>query len=710
MEYFHKSLEIDMSTFVMKLTRAYLEQNRELEIKETSRLITCTCSKCNFKLVYNKDASTITESNTTHQCEQTNEPRLALPKIFINRCVFQAFVHGKLTKSGVKSIINEDLTRAYSFSDKEDMSIANAIKTLKKEMGINVLDGWSYIESFLRKYSNDNGGDLVSLEYNDSRISRMFIKTPYTSVIEGFKEKLLFMDGCFVAASYGGCLLILITVSPEKKLIPISMCYCSSESKENTMFFLDKNRNLLTDGTTVITDHAKAFEEALKNYPVRHGLCLFHLVQKLKNQAREHIEIMAKTDSQDVYELHKRILERDYPSVYRKLVGYLDKYFFYDGAPKRFGYLSSSPIESFNSLMLEERKDSIIKIFDRFIELSEKACNDVKTTLRQRYNQTQIQAFINECTRLPEKTTSACPLWILDMIDKTQDNRMLEFIPSLSNSRTKVFLKVSSYKGFSGIDRYTVNTSTGECTCGRTSDYGYPCPHLQKAIGRKSIEFISDFWNLSKMGGFLKVSFVRTTTSGLEQSTVDVRPETVLKPGRPKSRFKTFGEMYWKGASKKLLTDALVSVESNPKQKLLTDYKNGIEIRNETQSSSYLSIKAACRLVQSAMKVHSLNKRKILIDKVAITLDRNQFLSLKVCKKETSQLCRYARSVLARNQDDNDVKKVYDTLIKERSEIISLIESYERLFGVYEKIMKLVEMESNLKKIIDAIALDFDND
>ena len=699
---------MDLNTFVLKLTRAYIEQDKKLKIKESVRLITCTCANCDFKIAYNKDTNTIIESNTQHQCTQSSEQSLSLPKIFINRCVFQAFIHGKLTKSGVKAIINEDLTRTHLFSDKEDMSIANAIKSLKKEMGIGVLDGWNHIESFLRRYSNDNGGDLISLEYNNSRISRLFIKAPYTSVIENFKEKLLFMDGCFVAASYGGCLLILITISPEKKLIPISMCYCNSESKENTMFFLDKNKELLTDGTTVITDHAKAFEEALKCYPVKHGLCLFHLVQKLKSQAREHIEIMAKADSLEVYELHKRILERDYPSVYRKLKGYLDKYFFYDGAPKRFGYLSSSPIESFNSLLLEERRDSIIRVFDRFIELGERACNDIQHLLRQRYGYTQIQSFVNDSIELPKGTTSAYPLWILDMIDKAQDNKTIEFVPSMSNSRMKVFIKVSSYKGFSGIERFTVNINTGECSCRRTDEYGYPCIHLQKAMGRKSVEYISDFWNLSRFGEFLKITFVRTTQNGLEPSKTDVRPETVLKPGRPKSRYKTFGEVYWKNTSKKILTDTVVSMEANPRQKLLSDYKNGIEARNVVQSSSYLAIKEATRLVQSIMKVQALNKRKILSDKVSAILDARLLSSLKTCKKEVGQLSRYAKSVLTRNSDDSEVKNVYDVLIKQKDSIANLIESYTRLHYTYEKIKSHIETEIYLKKVVENIALDLD--
>ena len=708
MESFHVSQEIDLDNFVLKLTRSYIDQNKELSIKESKRFITVSCPNCDFKIVYNKDIGRITDINAIHQCSQVALHGISLPKIFINRCVYKSFISRQFTRQGVKCIIDNDLLRTYSFSSKEEISISNAMKSLKKELGIGVSDGWDFIESFLKKYSDDNGDNLVSIEYNNSRITRICVKTPYTSVIEGFKEKLLFMDGCFIAASYGGCLLVLITITPEKKLIPISMCYCSSESKENTLFFLDKNKELLTDGTTIITDHAKAFEEALKLYPVKHGLCLFHLIQKLKNQSREHIEIMAKTDSREIYNLHKRILERDYPSVYKKLKNNLDKYFFYDGAPKRFGYLSSSPIESFNSLILDERRESITKIFDKFIELSERAYSDIRLILRQRFSQLQIQSFLNDSVELPRTVAQAYPLWMQRMIEKASDDKSFDFVPDMSNSRIKVFMRISGFKGFSGIEKYSVNIITGECSCGRTHDYGYPCPHLQKAIGRKSFEFVEDFWNLAKMEGFLKVDFVRTSMQGLLPSTRDIRPEAVLKPGRPKSRYKTFGEVYWRNANKKMITDAIVSTETNPKERLLSDYNNGIQSRNELQSNSYLAIRDAARLVNSAMKQQSSSKRDILLTKISTILDERLLSSLKIGKKEISQLARYAKSVLNRSPDDEDVKRVYDTLFKQRNSIVDLLDSYTSVYNAFKDVLKLFNNESELRKRLDALALDFD--
>ena len=707
MESFPTSREIDLDNFVLKLTRYYIDQDIELYIKETQRFIKAICPNCDFRIIYNKDTNMITDVNTVHKCTGASH-NISLPKIFINRCVYKAFIQQQFTRQGVKRIIDKDLMRTYSFSSKEEVSISNAIKSLKKELGIGMSDGWDFIESFLKKYSDDNGDNLVSLEYNDSRITRFCVKAPYASVIEEFKEKLLFMDGCFIAASYGGCLLVLITITPERKLIPISMCYCSSESKENTLFFLDKNKELLTAGTTIITDHAKAFEEALKLYPVKHGLCLFHLTQKLKNQSREHIEIMAKTDSREIYNLHKRILERDYPSVYKKLKNNLDKYFFYDGAPKRFGYLSSSPIESFNSLILDERRESITKIFDKFIELSERAYSDIRLILRQRFSQLQIQSYLNDSVELPKDVAQACPLWIQHMIEKAQDDKSFDFVPDMSNSRIKVFMRISSFKGFSGIEKYSVNTITGECSCGRTSDYGYPCPHIQKAIGRRSIEFVEDFWNLAKMEGFLKVNFVRTSTHGLLPSTHDIRPEAVLKPGRPKSRYKTFGEVYWQNANKKMLTDAIVSAEVHPKERLLFDYNSGLQSRNELQSNSYLAIRDAARLVNSVMMQQSQNKRDILLTKISTILDARLLSSLKICKKEITQLARYAKSVLSRSPDDEDVKKVYDTLLKQRNSIVDLLLSYTNVYNAFNDVSKLFTHEFRLRKMIDKIALDFD--
>ena len=234
--------ELDLESFITEATQMMMTQGKDMMMKENKESLSCICRNCEYQIVYSKTLSKITKVSTKHECTDTDTQKFKLPKLFINMCVLKSYIHGNLGKNGVKKIINEVLTTVYEFSPEEDMCISNSIRSLKKELMIDVTDGWRYIESFLARYEEDNGKDLVFIEYSDSRITRIAIKAPYYNALTCLENNLLFMDGCFISAAYGGCLLILITISPEKSIIPISMCYCSSESKENTLFFLEKNK------------------------------------------------------------------------------------------------------------------------------------------------------------------------------------------------------------------------------------------------------------------------------------------------------------------------------------------------------------------------------------------------------------------------------------------------------------------------------------
>ena len=708
MESNSRSQAMSADRFLVEATRRIINDNHNLVLKETSTRIKCVCLDCDFNMTYSKDKESLESTNLRHTCTPVDGHKNQLPKAFINRCVFKSYIKGCISRSNVKKIINEDLTCIYQFTKEEDTSISNSIKAIKKEFQTGVSDGWYYIESFLSNYAKENGENLVSTEYKDGKMVRMCIKAPYASAISSFPRNLLFMDGCFVSASYGGCLLIMITMSPERTIIPISLCYCDGETKENTSYFLKFNSEFLVSDATIITDHSKVFEECIKQYPVKHGLCLFHLVQKMKSHAKDHIELMAKANSFDVYEEHRSILEKKYPSIYKKLEKYLDKYFYHAGGPRRYSYTSSSPIESFNSLILNERKDSIVRVFDRFVELAEKAYIDVVHTIKTKFSPQQIDRLLQCPSSTCDAINDACSQWITKMVEKNIAREDLSFVQSLSNSRTKVFAAINHYKGFHGVEQFRVNVITGECSCGKLKDDGFPCVHMQKALGVQSLEYVDEFWRWNRLAGFLKVKFIRTGLDDLSKSSVDIKPDVLSKPGRPRSRFKTFGEIYWSKTTKKIITNDMISVSDNPRKKLIDEFDANRSRSNDVESSFYMMIKECYRLVSSLAKQHSLNKQKIIMDKITSVMDPRAVNDIKEIKRMNSHLLRYSSALRKQDESDDGIIKIHQRLTEEREQILRLIDLHEKIRDVYEREKMHIDVMVEIRKRLDVIALDLD--
>lgn len=542
---------------LIEVSKHIIDWKKAIKSYRTSSVVIFKCKEqsCKFRIMYSFSEEKIVgrELVIEHECN-INE-RGSLPKEYLHDVAMRGYTAANTSISGLKSIIEQDINNSICLLRKETTCLYNSLREIKRELCSNNDQGWDRITSIIDRYNNDNGSStLGSVASDGGVVKNILIRYPYTGKFSELEENLVFLDGCYIKSSYGGCLLALCTITPDKNIIPLSYMYCNEETLDNVKEFLSKNSDLLGRGTTVISDHAASFETALKEYECSHALCCFHLLQHVKKGAHDTLSIMLTTNSERIYTIEKQRLKSEHPGLYRKIEKDLPKYVAFEGCPRRFGYKASSPIESLNSSIIDSRKSNIVDMIVGLIEDGARRFTAyVKNVPINQYN---------------------LPKWLINTISDMERSDSCIILGGESTATKKVYVEFSPFLPISGTEFFTVNTLDYTCSCMRSNDTGYPCCHAAKTFKfQRSISLVSEFWRPSKLNPMRGIDVIVPNKADSTMDQNPLKPFHAAKRGRPHSRFKTFAEVYYNAETRDKATIKVLSTQT----KVLEDYRTACD-------------------------------------------------------------------------------------------------------------------------------------
>lgn len=622
----------------------------------TRKVFECEDPECQYRVVYRYFIQGIDEESVlVHTCKQ--KQCQTLMNDYIDSLVQRAFNSGDTSIKTIRSMFSSDMESPEELPKNSIRTIYNHLASLKAKENISNAGSWNLIEGYLARFSSMNGSDTLSEVIKvDGSIDKVFVKFPYNKIFENQPERLLFLDGCFIPSSYGGCILALCTIDPTRKIIPLSYLFCMSENSENVRFILDRNQGLLDDGTTIITDAGTSFDCIQDAYGVKHCLCSFHLLQNVSGDAKEMLEVLFTTDDVDVFKEQMRLLAKHHPKRAKLIESKKEKYFFFEGAPKRFGYRASSPIEALNAVIKASRKKNILDMMCDLIDTGYKAY-------------TRVTSLVN--------TAMTYPSWLEVLFTQWENDESIIFSKRYSTKQVKCFYTINCFRT-DGTTYYNVDTVGLKCSCGLAADYGYPCKHMVRAMGaRRCLEIISGFWNPQSLKDITSIEFAEVPTNGITPSEVNVTPRVAAKPGRPKSRCKSFSELFYD--SKRVNRTIKQQIE-NDENSLSETIGAAREINSEF---IVLSSKVHEELGKIAKQVRNLKGRSnksltIAKENVELALGRIEIGELHQLKKRMSNVIRRL-SIMERMKrfEASDIHPILESVTENRRIAMSEIADYE---------------------------------
>ncbi|XP_033133949.1 uncharacterized protein LOC103844421 [Brassica rapa] len=280
---------------------------------------------------------------------------------------------------------------------------------------------------------------------------------------------------------YGGVLLVATAQDPDHHHYPIAFGVADGENDESWIWFMEQLKSVISDvpGLVFLSDRNKSLIKSVRLvFPeAEHGYCIWHLSQNVKAHVHNNKDTCASkfrdcahayTEAEFKYQYHA--FRRRYPSA----AAYLDKsveekkwarcYFRGD----RYNVDTTNSVESFNGVIKEARKYTLLPMFDVIIaKMSEWFNNHRK-----------------EAAEIPY-TLKLVPILETEMSKRCIDAGFLT-IDELNSFHLEY-----SVHGTDG-KVYTVDMARNTCSCEQFDKDKYPCVHavaaatfMSKAAGRE---------------------------------------------------------------------------------------------------------------------------------------------------------------------------------------------------------------------------------
>ncbi|XP_022570698.1 protein FAR1-RELATED SEQUENCE 4-like [Brassica napus] len=200
--------------------------------------------------------------------------------------------------------------------------------------------------------------------------------------IEGFSamRKVLIVDATHLKNVYGGVLIVAAAQDPDHHTYPIAFGVADGEKNDSWMWFMEQLKSVIGDvpGLVFLSDRNKSLINAVGAvFPqAAHGYCIWHLSQNVKGHVRNHrdtcaFKFMECAHAYTVAEFLNLYdaFRRRYPSA----AEYLDKNVeerkwarcYFEG--DRYNVDTTNSVESFNGVIKEARKFTLLPMFDVII-------------------------------------------------------------------------------------------------------------------------------------------------------------------------------------------------------------------------------------------------------------------------------------------------------------------------------------------------------
>ena len=372
--------------------------------------------------------------------------------------------------------------------------------------------------------------------------------------IEGFSamRKVLIVDGTHLKNVYGGVLLVATAQDPDHHHYPIVFGVADGENDESWIWFMEQLKSVISDvpGLVFLSDRNKSLIKSVRLvFPeAEHGYCIWHLSQNVKTHVHNNKDTCAfkfrecthaYTEAEFKYLYHA--FRRKYPSA----AAYLDKsveekkwarcYFRGD----RYNVDTTNSVESFNGVIKEARKYTLLPMFDVIIaKMSEWFNNHRKEAAEIPYTLKLVPILETEMS----KRCVAAGFLTVDELHSFH----LEY--SVHGTDGKV---------------YTVDMARNTCSCEQFDKDKYPCVHgvvaatfMSKAAGRELhlSEYCSKYYLVEQWA----LAYHRTIYHVPHMSDwvipEDVKAKKILPPdfdkkkGKPQqTRFPSVGESRGRG-------------------------------------------------------------------------------------------------------------------------------------------------------------------
>lgn len=321
---------------------------------------------------------------------------------------------------------------------------------------------WSKLVSFAEENARLGGKSKVLT--NDKVVEYVSILPRYARnfILSDSFFPVLLADGTFLNGIGKGVLLIIVTLTGNRNVLPISWGWGESEDYKNCKFLYDSLKEFEDKIETMLEDGGTGLNSSLNDSmpTVNLQLCCWHISKNLSPKVRGMFWRLVKSKSYALYIFRKERIQTDpkYSSLNNALSDKWHLISKWETNTPRNGMSSSGAVESFNNLIANLRMKEPYDIF-KFIYC---------------YGISIIDQTLSFSSTLMPKAEA----YIL---------KAMQIAANLEKPTR--FKDIVTFKSKSH-GNYQVDLRCMVCTCKIRSDTGLPCVHLI----RSSIEFQTYKW------------------------------------------------------------------------------------------------------------------------------------------------------------------------------------------------------------------------
>ncbi|XP_050205598.2 uncharacterized protein LOC126655447 [Mercurialis annua] len=287
-------------------------------------------------------------------------------------------------------------------------------------------ESFAQLPSYLHMVKTTNPGSYVKLE-TDEDSAFLYAFMALNASIKGWKHcmPIVVVDGTFLKGPYGGTLLAASTHDSAGKIFPLAYAVTDSENNNSWNWFFESMMEVygVREGMCIISDRHESIKNAITDVygeEVKHGVCIFHLLNNLKVKfRRKQKEIkdifLAAAKAYTETEFNYQIAEMDAldsrVKPYLEDVGY-EKWALSKSVHNRFNIMTSNTAESLNAAINKARELPVSMLFEYLRSLTQRwsyknrhLARCTITTLMPKHEESLRESFIN-CIKLEVEQTS----------------------------------------------------------------------------------------------------------------------------------------------------------------------------------------------------------------------------------------------------------------------------------------------------------------
>ena len=591
--------------------------------KGGKRVITCLHPGCPFTIEYvvneYQEVTVLKERcHSIHQCEDKVKVLNSYVKVLLAQIITET-----MTFKELKQIVIEQLDID---EDNVDFSAAKAALSRAKNKLFGQNSTLQYIDSFVESYNAANSTKMEVIRNESSEIEAVYIDFPYSSILGGVPEQLVFLDGTHSKSSYKATILLLCCPTCVRTVLPIAVLWCRAENIVNTRLLFERAVNFLHPSCIIKSDDASCFSTVIEEFKFRHSLCTYHIKAKFHSRNLETLfDNMYSTYSINTYNSLKQMFTRSSSEVWKRLSTKLDKVFRFEGAPPNYRWEGSSPIESVNSAILQIRKKSLLMFCSGIVKWSRERLKETTNELK-RMKQDGIVVHESVMRLIQIEREKGVRRFAVDRSKSTKSVIYME--PRKKSDATDIGTviyingctnKAFNYRSTPITDfqrKYISASITSEgpvCSCREMSNSGIPCQHLASILPQDElVKLTNHVWKLGSYEALIDIDITEPVLSDLEKNPASLADQRA-QPGRPKTKRIEFGNKPLTDVRRDLQGDLLCIKDLESQlcefDLLLSDmdeypliYKRYIEIVSDVEQSYHTHLTIAPLIPKRAKK------------------------------------------------------------------------------------------------------------